>query len=180
MQSTNLTSAKNCLNKAFIRRVLLRLILLTSLWFLLVGGNSASLVVGIVVIPLAIGLSLIIVPASSANFRIRLPGILRFIPYFFYQSIYGGWDTAKRALNPGLPIRPARITYQLKLLSQNASRRFFMNVVSLMPGSLSITLNDVAGTVEIHALNKPSFSDADLHECERRIADLFGEAEGDN
>jgi multicomponent Na+:H+ antiporter subunit E len=47
-----------------------------------------------------------------------------------------------------------------------------MNVVSLLPGSLSADLDK--DRVLIHALNKTSISIADLTACERQVALLFG------
>ncbi len=161
----------------FSTRGLARLALFAGLWWLLASGNLTSLVIGLLVIPLAAYCSLAIEPETGSGFRISLIGAVRFVPYFIYQSTRGGWDTAKRAFLPSMPIQPALVSYRLQQLPPGAARRFFLNVVSLMPGSLAIELDDAAAVASLHTLNRAGFSVAELRECERRVGALFCDTE---
>ena len=43
--------------------------------------------------------------------RLRLRTVPAFAVHFAWQSIAAGWDVARRAFDPALPIRPGFVTY---------------------------------------------------------------------
>jgi multicomponent Na+:H+ antiporter subunit E len=98
--------------------------------------------------------------------------MMRFVPYFILQSLRGGFDVAFRALRPEMPIKPGFIEYRMRYLSPGPAQWFFMNAISLLPGSVSVGFN--AGSVTVHALNVADLDAAELRDCEQRVAALFG------
>jgi multicomponent Na+:H+ antiporter subunit E len=98
--------------------------------------------------------------------------MLRFVPYFLIESVRGGVDVASRVMRPRLRIAPGISTYDLRLTSVNA-RVFFLDSVSLLPGTLSADLR--GARLYVHALDINDDIDAALRRLEAQIADLFGE-----
>ena len=148
----------------------------SGLWLLLTDAVPVSWTIGVIAVPIAtyLSLSLFAVPNGDASPRLQLSfsGLLLFIPYFTLQSLRGGWDTAWRVLHPQLPVDPGVRYYALRYLPHGPARAFFMNVVSLLPGSLSVEeTND--GQLLIHILSAGNFKRGELRLCERRVAALF-------
>ncbi|WP_179957462.1 Na+/H+ antiporter subunit E [Exilibacterium tricleocarpae] len=166
------------INILSVRAWLPRLAIFAALWWLLAEGVAASWTVGAVAVLGASWLSLLLAtrlaPATTATSAagISAIGLLRFIPYFLYQSLRGGLDVARRALRPDLPVSPGFIEYRLQWLPDTGARLFFMNIISLLPGSLSVEFDADGGVV--HLLNKENLDTQELRECERRVALLFG------
>ena len=157
--------------------LLKRLLLFAGLWLLLTKGDLSSWVVGVVAVSAATGLSMLLAGPSpagverAANSRsVNILGVLRFIPFFVWQSLRGGWQTARLALHPSLPLQPGFIDYQT-CLPCGSARYFFLHLISLMPGTLSAQF--IGDKLRIHALTDLVQSEQDLQQCERRVAQLF-------
>jgi multicomponent Na+:H+ antiporter subunit E len=96
---------------------------------------------------------------------------LSFFCYFFVQSLRGGWDTAKLALISKSKLSPGVIRYRVDLI--NESQVFtFMQVLSLLPGTVSAQLN--SRELTIHVLDLNSFNRGEIDECQARISQLVG------
>ena len=133
-------------------------------WAILTSGKGWG--VGIPVICLATAVNFRQTPVS----RWSLAGIVRFLPYFLWNSLRGGIDVAARALNPRLPIDPAIISYEISL-DHTGARVLMANTVTLLPGTLSADLR--GNVLSVHVL-KPSGSFMEsLARLERRVADVF-------
>ena len=150
-----------------LRTWLLRLILFALMWWILTDGAMDSWPVGLPVVLLATLLSVMLMPALSWSLR----GILRFIPYFLWYSIRGGVDVARRAMHPQLPISPGLFDYRFRL-PPGLSRVFMANTVSLLPGTLSVELEEEI--LRIHVLDETVAIDEELNVLENRLADIFG------
>lgn len=134
------------------------------LWAILSGGRGWT--IGVPVIVFATVVTAVATPAN----RWSLAGLARFLPYFLWNSLRGGIDVAARALNPGLPIDPGVLRYEMRL-DTAAARVLMANTVTLLPGTLSA---DLQGKVlVVHVLNAPGFSPSTLDALQRRVADLF-------
>jgi multicomponent Na+:H+ antiporter subunit E len=151
----------------FIRNTILRAILFALIWWILTDGAVNSWWVGIPVVLLATWVSILLLPAASFS----LIGMIRFVPFFLWQSLRGGIDVAKRALHPKLPISPVFITHRWQL-PLNRSRIFMANTVSLLPGTLSTKLDETH--LYVHVLDKNSSFHKELDRVEKRVADVFG------
>lgn len=127
-------------------RRLAHVLLLAGLWAVLTGGAPSSWWIGVPLIGLAAWVNLSWWPA----WRLSPVGVLRFLPYFAYQSLAGGWDVALRALRPSRPLDSGLIDYRLRL-PPGTPRVAMANLVSLLPGTLSADLD--GERLVIHALD---------------------------
>lgn len=147
----------------------IRVGLLTGLWWALVPDEPASWIVGGPAVALAAwGAGRLASPQAR---RVSLPGALRFVPYFLRTSLQGGVDVGWRALHPRLPIDPAFVRHPLRL-PEGTARTFLVNVVSLLPGTLSAEVE--GSTLVLHVLSHSDQSARGVVVLERRVADLFG------
>jgi multicomponent Na+:H+ antiporter subunit E len=152
----------------------IRFTLFSVVWMLLTGWQPSSWGVGAVFVITASLLSLYLAPKhSQTEQRLIAPAkLLSFCCYFFIQSLRGGWDTAKLALTAKPKLSPGVIRYPMKLV--NASQVFtFMQVLSLLPGTVSAELN--GNELTIHVLDLNSLNRAEIDDCYRRVSELFGD-----
>jgi len=104
-----------------------------ALWVVLIGGAAGNLVVGVVTAAVATWVSLRLLPPGSIPLRpMALPGLaLRFA----WTSVVAGWDIARRALDPRLPVRPGFVVYPVGF-ARGPVRNLFTTLTSLLPGSV--------------------------------------------
>lgn len=139
------------------------------LWLALSGGED-WLFGGLAVLA-AVLLSQMLAPLP--RIRLSLPGLLRFLAFFAHGSLAGGVDVARRALSPGPQLDVVRHEYRLGL-PPGPPRAVFAGVVTLLPGTLSVRLEE--STLLVHSIaGDPRATLAGL-EC--RVAALFGLDEG--
>lgn len=141
--------------------------LFAALWWVLTDGAPDGWIIGIPVILLATWLSL----KLWSKFPLSLPGVLRFVPWFAFQSVAGATDVALRAMRPNMPLHPGLVRHPLRL-PRGASRVTLANVVSMLPGTLSADLE--GDELVIHALDTRTDLDAMVRDLEPRIAGVFG------
>ena len=151
-------------------RSLINLVMLAVLWLVLSEGISGSWVIGL---PLIISVAIII--ANDEEEHPRLPmspsGVIAFIPFFLWQSIMSGFDVALRALRPDMGLHPVLQNYQLSL-PDGAPRRLFINSITLMPGTLSVLVED--DSVIVHVLDERQPVMEALQHLEARVGAVFG------
>ncbi len=147
-------------------RFILRLGGCLLLWWVLTGGRPSSWIIGIPTI--ALTLWVMSLSPQSPPWHISFDGLVRFIPYFLLQSVRGGIDVARRAYSPSLPLDPQIIDFPLSL-PPGRSQIFFLNSVSLLPGTLSADL--VGTTLKVHVLDHKA--DPQLERLETHVARLF-------
>ena len=153
-----------------VSAILLRGTLLLLLWWILLGGGVGSLAFGLPLAALATWLSLTLLPPAVNGVRwLAFPG---FVGYFLLEMFKGGADVARRALHPGLPIRPEFLRLPLRL-ERPASRIFLTWTAGLLPGTVSVYL--LQDELEIHVLDRRSPNEQNMRYLESRIARLFGE-----
>ncbi len=142
--------------------------LLGLLWAALNPGDHQSWLVGIPVVTLATTVALRLHNPVARHYS--LPGAVRMAAFFVDQSFRGGWDVAKRALTPAMPLNPAMLTYPLRLRDELA-QVLLVNLTSLLPGTLSADLAN--GILTLHVLDAGPATFADMQILEERVADLF-------
>lgn len=145
------------------------------LWLLLTQGDMNSWLIGAFVVPLATCCALHVFPKDTTKHHCehwsRRPlSLIRFIPFFLEQSLKGGWESALYAIHPGREVKPGVIRYQM-LLPPGSARLFFINVVSLLPGTVSAYL--CRDTIAIHVLDRQADNAEALRRCEMKVAQLF-------
>lgn len=152
------------------QRMIFRVMVVTSIWFLFAGWSSLSWIVGIPVV-LTVMIAFRFLPGLPA-FGIHPVGVVRFVIYFVQQSLLGGIDVAWRAFHPRCPLSPGLIQYDIRLANGFAVV-VFINVISLLPGTLSVDLQ--GQRVTVHALDLGNDIRKSLSLLELRVAELFGE-----
>ena len=148
-------------------RLVFRTVLFALLWWILTEGAVNSWLVGAPVVLFAVLVSGVLLPGVSWS----LSGLVRFVPFFLWRSLYGGVDVARRALHPRLPISPGLLDYRWRL-PPGLPRVFMANTVSLLPGTLSAELDDVY--LHVHVLDETGAFTSELQVVEERVARLFG------
>lgn len=111
---------------------------------------------------------------DSANsvLHINIMKIPKFIGFFLYQSIKGGTDTAVRVFSPNMKLKPEFVLYPIKHLPAGLPINLFMNVVSLLPGSVCVIREP--DSVLVHVLTVTNSTLSEIYECELIISELFG------
>jgi len=145
--------------------------LVAGFWWLLSGGGLTSWLIGVPVV-LAASWSLQRLRSADAG-SISMSGLLRFIPLFLWGSLRGGIDVGMRTLAPRMRIRPGIIVYRT-LLQSIAARVFFMNSVSLLPGTLVADFNHDQLTV--HMLDDSIDPEDELRRMEQAVLRIYPES----
>jgi multicomponent Na+:H+ antiporter subunit E len=135
-------------------------------WALTADGPAGSWLVGGPVVALATLASLALLPHQPLS----LPGLLRFLPFFVWHSLRGGIDVARCALHPRRVVDPVELSHRWRL-PPGPSRLVVANVASLIPGTLTVDLDDAA--LHMHVLDAATDARGELDALERRVADLF-------
>ena len=151
-----------------LRRGLPRMIWFAALWWLATQGAPASWIVGIPAVLAATWVSVALFPKRPWRWRVR--GAVWFLGYFVWQSLMGGFDVAWRALHPRLPLNPGFYPYRLRL-SGGPAQTFLVNTVSLLPGTLSATVQEDQLTLHVLDTNQPVANQ--VQRLEELVAFLF-------
>ena len=151
-----------------VRQILPRFVVFSFLWFALAGSDKASWIIGVPAVLFASALSLML--ASSFPLRISFACALRFIPFFLRQSFSGGVDVMRRALSFQQLLDPGLVSYTT-LLPEGSARIFFVNSISLLPGTLSAELQ--GNRVTIHTLDRGLPIWANIQKLEYHVAALM-------
>ncbi|MGK0268633.1 MAG: multicomponent Na+:H+ antiporter subunit E [Paraglaciecola sp.] len=151
--------------------------LLSGVWLLLTDGNSSAFGFGLIFVLCASVASYLLrgkkkQQIKQANTSVKIVKLPKFIAYFLWQSFKGGIGVAKEALSSQVSVRPGFHIYRYQLLQPNQAQEMFINVVSLLPGSLSA--EQTSTTLNIHYLDIEKYSLPALHNLEYQIAQLFG------
>lgn len=149
-----------------ITSILFRITAFSFLWLLFVNGAIDSWVVGVPMVLLSTFISIKLLPITSLSFM----GVVKFIPFFLWHSLLGGFDVAKRVFYTEVNISPTMFRYRWRL-PEGLSRVFMAKVVSLLPGTLVVDLEDEY--LEIHALDDSIDFTSELMLVEKRVAEMF-------
>jgi multicomponent Na+:H+ antiporter subunit E len=143
--STTMTGTPEYVGR-HLKRIALRALLFTGLWWGLTEGAVDSWTVGI---PAVIGATLASYSLrSKRTSRWNLKGVIVFAGFFVFESLRAGVDVAWRALT--LNIAPQIIEYESSLTDEKALT-LFCATVSLLPGTLTTEIRE--RTLMIHTLD---------------------------
>lgn len=103
---------------------------------------------------------------------LRLRALPILIGFFLRELFSGGWDVARRALHPRLPIDPGWQTFNLTTRDARVSL-LLSAMVGLLPGTLSSHYE--GSTLHIHALDQQQNWQATVARLEQLLTRLLGE-----
>lgn len=150
------------------RHTVFWLLLYTALWWLLSGG--AGWYIGI---PCVLGATSLSRWLGSPPWHLRLRALPGFMLFFLGALISGGWDVARRAIQPRPSLRPAWVRYPLSI-SQQRYRLLFASMIGLLPGTLATHID--GDHLCMHVLDERLPWQAGAARLERQLAALLGEA----
>lgn len=143
---------------------------LTGLWWVLTEGALAPAATAVFV-PVAL-LTAFVLDRQHRR-ALRAAGLLRFVPFFLWESLRGGVDVARRALDPRMPLAPSLFEYPLRL-SDARERVLLASVLSLVPGTASAELGK--DCIRLHVLDVRLPIERIVGDAEAAVAGLFGDA----
>lgn len=152
-----------------VRAALWRSALFALLWWALTDGRADSWGVGAVSILAASILSLRLLPPLPTY--VSRIGLLRFVVFFFDQSLRGGIQVAWFALRPRMGLRPGIHEIRLRL-PEGVSRVLLANTLNLLPGTLSVGLE--GNRLWLHVLDRQTPTEAEVRRAEIRVAHMLG------
>ncbi|MDM7955791.1 Na+/H+ antiporter subunit E [Blastomonas sp.] len=148
-----------------------RTVALAAIWLVFAGAGLEALVVGLIFVPIAVGLSLRLVPDGIP---VRLGAVAGLLPRFIAQSVIGGIDVARRAFDPRLPIDPGWIEVPVAL--PDGGRVALGGELSLMPGTLAA--GSVGNRLLVHVLDRKQDVAAAIRHEEERLWQTTGARRG--
>lgn len=150
-----------------IRSFLTRILVFSILWWILSEGTFREWPLIVLAVLAASVASLALVPAGL--WKCRPMGLLRFLAYFLKEAVLGGFDVARRALSPSMPLKPGFVEYQHSL-AETPSVLFAWSI-SLLPGTSSVQLRK--NSVTVHVLDQENPVAEKLQTLEKRVTAVF-------
>lgn len=145
------------------------LLLHAGLWMLLSGGSGWYLG-----LPVVIAATLLSCWLQATPWYLRLTRLPALLGFFLYELLLGGWDVARRALHPGMPMDPAWVRYDLQ--TPNPQVHLLLSaIVGLMPGTLSSRFDQEC--LHLHVLDQQQPWPATVAHMEHLLAALLPEVE---
>jgi multicomponent Na+:H+ antiporter subunit E len=141
-------------------------LLFSLIWWILTDGTASSWWIGVPAVVLALITSVALLPTV----RFDWIAFLRFVPFFFVRSLLGGVDVAWRAFHPGLLIAPEFVEYPLRL-PPGLARVFMVNVVSLLPGTMTTEIGQ--NRLKVHVLDGRKDVFQEFEAVEQGVARMF-------
>lgn len=154
-------------NRWFSRRTLFWLLLYTGLWSLLTGAKGWYIGA-----PCVLGAAALSVWLNSPPWHIRLRVVPGFLLFFLGTLIAGGWDVARRAVQPRMPLDPAWVSYPLNI-SHPRFRLLLAAAVGLQPGTLAAAIE--GDSLTMHVLDSKLPWLKGVAQLEQQLIRLLGE-----
>ena len=142
-------------------------------WVVLIGVGPADLVAGVVAAAAATCASLRLAPPGTGRV-VRLSALPAFALRFLWQSVIAGWDVARRAFDPRLPLQPGFVRYATGF-PRGTARNAFASYTSLLPGT--VPAEDDGESLLYHCLDVRQPVTAQLAAEEGAFARVFAPAE---
>jgi multicomponent Na+:H+ antiporter subunit E len=147
-----------------------RIVLFALVWWIIVEGRLDAWPLAVVGIGAATAASLKLLPPGRAP-SLAFSGLLGFLCYFVGQSLLGGFQVARLALQVRPLLRPALIELPLTL-PPGLPRLLFTATLGLMPGTLGVRLDKDSLLIHVLDAELPIAEKADV--LAGHISHLFG------
>jgi multicomponent Na+:H+ antiporter subunit E len=146
-----------------------RALFFLGVWLVISGFSPSGFAVGLAAAIAAAVVSARLLPCAGTRIRLRACGEMALrLPI---QSAIAGFNVARRAFRPQLPMRPGFVVYTSRL-PEGVSRSIFTVLVSMQPGSVPIAA-DRNGDFAVHCLDDKQPIGAALAADEVRVARVF-------
>ncbi len=152
-----------------MRAALARTAGLLAFWVVLIGAGPGDLVVGVLTACLGAWVSVRLLPAGTL--RLHPIALTALALRFAWQSVVAGWDVARRAFDPRLPMRPGFASYPVRL-PPGPARNIFTMITSLLPGT--VPAGDDGDAVLYHCLDTEQPVLAQLAAEEKVLSPVLG------
>lgn len=167
--------------------LLVRLAVFSVLWWALTEGEGPTWTYAIAVVPLAVLVSLVFLPprrrgvsrrgtdqagAGRLSWGRRSVAVVVLAGWFLWQSVQGAVDIAERSLRRPVRIDPGFVTYRWRLPA-GAGRIAVMDLLNLMPGSLSVRAEEEV--VVVHMVDTAMPVGERLQTLESKVAAVAGQ-----
>lgn len=166
-----MTRRRQTSSASTIRSALRRAGIFALFWLIAAEGKLSAWPLAVAGIAAATAASLWLLPAKTLP-PISAGGLFRFLVWFVRQSLAGGWQVARLALQPRLALRPACIELPLSL-PPGLPRLLFTAALGLMPGTLGVRLQ--GDTLLVHVLDREQPLADDAARLADRVAAVFEE-----
>lgn len=153
----------------WFRTCVIRAALFAVLWWVWLGHDAVSWIVGAPTVVACTVVSALLMPPLTL--RVSFLYLLWFLPKMLWRALAGGYDVAGRLLGPELRIAPLMIRYPVGALNHGSALWWFLHSVSLLPGTLSAALEDDEAI--IHILDNEDAARRDLDRLQSDILRLF-------
>ena len=139
------------------------------LWQILMQSlKPGDLIMGLLTAIAVTWVSLYLLKPESG--RLRFGKLLALFPHFIWVSVLAGFDVARRAFDPRLPLQPGLVSCPLDF-PPGLARNTFATFTSLMPGTVSIC--EDGENLLYHCLDTTQPVLEELWKEERLIAKAF-------
>lgn len=158
------------MSSVMMAAILRRGVLFLFLWWIVTEGSRDGWLLGMVAVSGALWLSLRLAAPMTTPFSLIGMGV--FLGFFVASSVRGGIHVALIALRGRRALRPG--TLEVRLPFSSAAPRILMaGVLSLMPGTVSVCLDD--RRLRVHVIDERMPIAVEVKALEERIARMFGE-----
>lgn len=155
-------------SRSVAQAVIGRTLAFALLWWALREGALTSLSHDLPIAAVAGVLSVRLAPPGPA--RIRIGAALRFVPYLGWMMLAGGFDAARRALQPSLPINPG-IVRPARLSRAVESGVLLGYATSLQPGTVAAGFDP--DNIHMHVIDCQAPVPEKVRALEQRLIGLF-------
>lgn len=170
-----MTRARRLFLKQPAWQSLKRFALFYALWLAITEGRADLLAAGVPVCLLTVAISHAVWRRSGR--RVRLTGLLGYVPGFLWRSFKGGVDIGWRVVHPRLPVSPVFVTHDCRDADETG-QVLFCDVISLMPGTLGAGLRGRKAVV--HLLVDEPRTRRLIDEEEARVSAVLAAETGDD
>jgi multicomponent Na+:H+ antiporter subunit E len=158
-----------------IKQFLLNL-LLSLVWVALTGHlNYTNFVFGFVLGFFVLWILAKNINQSEKDYFFRVPKIIMFIFYFFYDMFRANMEVTKEIITPKLHIKPGIVAYPLDV-ETDFEITMFSNMIALTPGTMVVSISEDRKTAYIHSLylqDKAKFIDRMKNGLERKLLEIL-------
>lgn len=139
-------------------------------WWVVSEGSLINWPLALIAVAAAVTVSLRLLPPGRFS-ALPIPALLRFIFFFIRQSLWGGVQVSRLALQINPQLHPAILTIPLTL-PQGMPRMLLTGTLGLMPGTLGVRLEE--DLLYLHVLDLRMPIAEETEQLAVHIGRLFG------